>query len=496
MADVDMNQKAVAVISVGRCNPPTRGHLKVFEKVVNTAKEFDGDPIIFITHSQDNKRNPLPWEIKIEYLKDIVGDQVVFCEDSAVLTAMDFLVWISGKGYKKVIWICGSDRVLDFNEFAQKYNGKETPRGKYDFEVIKVVSAGERDPDAEDVAGFSATKARNAALDGDFETFKKIVAVNSPQRASAMFNTIRKFMGLGENVLNTGLSINRRELTQFFKNLPESVVWNIIEGVESTFDEGVEDYQKSMSSESPLGKNLDVLSTEMAPLEKQRFDHYDQEFENPFVVNTKYDATGQAYVEKRTLQESEIEIRYWVHVLRDEDAIGNVDRSSPENTFNNSSIYSYMVDRDPTLDKQEAKELFLAAWKAAGFPVKKSQTSAGECPECGSTDTEMQTDSQGSYFTCRDCGYIGDGLNESKKRGLKEYVVHVAGHKNSSGKDAPWVIKSHKDDHIISSHASKAAAEKHLQQMHIYGEDLARLIYDVGQREQGGILVPIKGEKA
>lgn len=225
-------QDTLAIISVGRCNPPTRGHLKMFDKVVNTAKELGGDPIIFITHTQDRKKNPLPWAIKMEYLKDIVGNQVSFCDDESVVTAMDFLVWISGRGYQKIVWICGSDRVQDFNEFAQKYNGKETPRGKYDFEEIKVVSAGERDPDAEDVSGFSATKARNAALDGDFELFQKIVAVNSPERASAMFNTIRKYMGLGENVLNTNLSISKRELTQFFKGLPESVVWEIIEGVE------------------------------------------------------------------------------------------------------------------------------------------------------------------------------------------------------------------------------------------------------------------------
>lgn len=41
-------------------------------------------------------------------------------------------------------------------------------------------------------------------------------------------------------------------------------------------------------------------------------------------------------------------------------------------------------------------------------------------------------------------------------------VRHQKGHKNSKGETAEWVIVSHKDGHIISSHKTKAEAEKHL----------------------------------
>ena len=51
---------------------------------------------------------------------------------------------------------------------------------------------------------------------------------------------------------------------------------------------------------------------------------------------------------------------------------------------------------------------------------------------------------------------------------LLEYVVKVPGHKNSKGKDAPWVIKSHKTDKIISSHKSEKAAKKHLIDIRIH----------------------------
>lgn len=42
-------------------------------------------------------------------------------------------------------------------------------------------------------------------------------------------------------------------------------------------------------------------------------------------------------------------------------------------------------------------------------------------------------------------------------------VRYQKGHKNSKGERAEWVIVSHKDGHIISSHKTKEDAEKHLK---------------------------------
>lgn len=51
---------------------------------------------------------------------------------------------------------------------------------------------------------------------------------------------------------------------------------------------------------------------------------------------------------------------------------------------------------------------------------------------------------------------------------LVEYVQYIEGHKNSNGEKAPWVIKSHETGKILSSHKSKSAAKKHLQNMHAH----------------------------
>lgn len=241
----------------------------LLEKVINTAKEMDGDPVLFLTHTQDRKKNPLPWDLKVKYVKAAVGNQINVCEDDGVKTAFDFLVWVNDHQYKKVIIIVGGDRVEEFKTFFEKYNGQETPRGKYTFDDIKVVSAGARDPDGEGVSSYSATKARNAALDGDFETFKQIVGVNSEKLASDIFNTLRKFMGLGENVINTtSVSLNKRELTHFFKDLPESVVWDLLEGI-SLQEAAVLHYLGTCVNIDNKGNNYGFDPTEFAQAEER-----------------------------------------------------------------------------------------------------------------------------------------------------------------------------------------------------------------------------------
>lgn len=42
-------------------------------------------------------------------------------------------------------------------------------------------------------------------------------------------------------------------------------------------------------------------------------------------------------------------------------------------------------------------------------------------------------------------------------------VRYQKGYKNSKGERAEWVIVSHKDGHIISSHKTKKEAKKHLK---------------------------------
>ena len=80
----------------------------------------------------------------------------------------DVLITAGEFGYTNVNIVVGADRQAEFENLAQKYNGE-----LYDFDQIRVVSAGVRDADAEGVEGMSASKMRKAAAENDFETFSK-----------------------------------------------------------------------------------------------------------------------------------------------------------------------------------------------------------------------------------------------------------------------------------------------------------------------------------
>ncbi len=113
------------------------------------------------------------------------------------------------KIYGNIIMIAGSDRVSEFQKLTDKYNGKE-----YNFKSIKVVSSGERDPDAEGITGMSASKMREMAKNGDAKNFKKGVPNLSDSDASELFNAVRKGMGISGR--NYPLIIN--SFTNFVNN--------------------------------------------------------------------------------------------------------------------------------------------------------------------------------------------------------------------------------------------------------------------------------------
>lgn len=151
-----------AIISFGRMNPMTVGHQKLVDKIKSVAKTKHGTPMLFLSHSQDKKKNPLSYDQKIKYAKKAFGNVVIKSPSKTLIQVMQEL----DKTYSDVVLIVGSDRVQEFNTLLTKYNGKE-----YNFDSIKVVSAGERDPDAEGVEGMSASKLRALAMSGDESTF-------------------------------------------------------------------------------------------------------------------------------------------------------------------------------------------------------------------------------------------------------------------------------------------------------------------------------------
>ena len=72
---------------------------------------------------------------------------------------------------------------------------KQERHGFYEFDTIRVVSAGERDPDAIGVEGMSASKMRKAVKDEDMDSFKLGVPSSVGDSVKVdLFNAVKKYM--------------------------------------------------------------------------------------------------------------------------------------------------------------------------------------------------------------------------------------------------------------------------------------------------------------
>ena len=185
--------KGTLTIAFGRFNPPTTGHEKLLDNVA--ASSDDGDYIIIPSRSQDKKKNPLDADTKVSVMRQMFpqhSERIV--NDNANRTIFDVLKKAHMDGYAGVRIIGGGDRVAEFEKLSGNYNGK-----LYQFDTLEVRSAGDRDPDGDDVSGMSASKQRKAAAEGDFATFRKGVpsSMNNKQ-AKDLYNSIRAAMEIKE----------------------------------------------------------------------------------------------------------------------------------------------------------------------------------------------------------------------------------------------------------------------------------------------------------
>ena len=154
-------------MAFGRFNPPTVGHGKLLAAAKKAAS--GGDLKIYPSRTQDPKKNPLDPDMKISYMKKMFPDYSEnIVNDDEMKSIFNVLTTAGEQGYKNVNIIVGSDRQSEFENLATKYNGD-----LYDFDQIRVISAGVRDADAEGVEGMSASKMRKAVVDGDFDAFRR-----------------------------------------------------------------------------------------------------------------------------------------------------------------------------------------------------------------------------------------------------------------------------------------------------------------------------------
>ena len=183
----------------GRMNPPTIGHEKLLE--VLAAKSGPNPYRVYLSHTNDKKKNPLVYSDKVKYARKMMPKHARYIMmNKEVKTVFDAANAIYNEGFVNIVMVVGSDRISEFKTLLTKYNGKTGQRyGFYNFRTIDVISAGERDPDSEGVDGMSASKMRAAASGNDFNQFTKGLPKNFSNKDSKdLFNGVRSGMGLKE----------------------------------------------------------------------------------------------------------------------------------------------------------------------------------------------------------------------------------------------------------------------------------------------------------
>ena len=194
-------------VAFGRFNPPTVGHGKLLAAARKAAQGEDMK--IYPSRSQDPKKNPLDPDMKVGFMKKMFPDYADnIVNDDEMKSIFNVLTTADEGGYKNVNIIVGSDRQAEFENLATKYNGD-----LYNFDNIRVISAGVRDADAEGVEGMSASKMRKAVMDDDFKAFRS----GTPKELNdgdtqALFDAVRSGMKI---------KAKKKEVTEMWEIAPK-----------------------------------------------------------------------------------------------------------------------------------------------------------------------------------------------------------------------------------------------------------------------------------
>jgi len=198
-AEIDsLKSEAVAdksiAITFGRFNPPTIGHEKLISKVARADRNYK----IYLSRSEDSKKNPLSVREKLSWMKKMFPQYARNIEINTTNMILDIATMLYNKGHNILKMVVGSDRVREFDTILKKYNNQKNRHGFYNFKTIDVISAGERDPDAEGASGMSASKMRDAAQKGDVASFKRGLP-SQFRDVDGLFKAVRKGMGIRED---------------------------------------------------------------------------------------------------------------------------------------------------------------------------------------------------------------------------------------------------------------------------------------------------------
>ena len=253
--------KKHVAFAFGRFNPPTVGHKKLIDTVVDASD--GGDFYIFTSQSQDPDKNPLDYQTKVNFLKKLfpdIQDKIVY--DVSIKNVLQAADKLKASGYTAATFVCGSDRVPEFTKLLNTWNGMDkTPR----FGVLNIISSGEREDGVEGVGGVSASMAREFVKNNDFESFKGTVP-NNPQLAKELFDAVKQGMATSKKKIKECII----QLINEILNEDES---DVKQAVKKTNDALLAQRQIELSSAKDKEKEVSVKQRmASSPEEKKKVD--------------------------------------------------------------------------------------------------------------------------------------------------------------------------------------------------------------------------------
>lgn len=185
-----------AYFTFGRFQPPTLGHGLLIGELAAAAEAEGADAYVFVSSTQDKKKNPLTVFQKVAWLKlmfpttnarfintttcpkGYMSDAQPGCR--TLFAAVDVL---RSAGYKGVKMFVGSDRVHDFSILLNK----RTNGGNSDNSIeVDVIGVGAERNLSTGLSGMSGTKMRAAAAANNVERFAAGTGLSEDTAAELM----------------------------------------------------------------------------------------------------------------------------------------------------------------------------------------------------------------------------------------------------------------------------------------------------------------------
>lgn len=166
-------------ICLGRFMPFTKGHYKMIEYGL----KHNGLPtvIFMISNKKIDKRHPFSDEL-IQKEMDMLKKSLEGIENTVYVSSADIVKlgqWCYENNYEPQFWITGSDRLAAYKRQAENPKYQDLGHFPSSFTTLEVPRTDE---------DISATKVREAIMNDDLATFKKMM----PNGTEKLFNEFKE----------------------------------------------------------------------------------------------------------------------------------------------------------------------------------------------------------------------------------------------------------------------------------------------------------------